>query len=35
MSADGFNWNGVAFLRFSGGQIYRVPEVLYLDYAAA
>lgn len=35
MSADGFNWNGVAFLRFSGGHIYRVPEVLYLDYPAA
>jgi hypothetical protein len=34
MSADGFNWNGVAFLRFGGGQIYRVPEVLYLDYPA-
>ena len=35
MSADGFNWNGVAFLRFGGGQIYRVPEVLYLDYPAS
>lgn len=35
MSADGFNWNGVAFLRFGGGHIYRVPEVLYLDYPAA
>jgi hypothetical protein len=35
MSADGFNWNGVAFLRFGGGQIYRIPEVLYLDYPAS
>lgn len=33
MSADGFNWNGVAFMRFSGGNIYRVPEFLYLDQA--
>ena len=35
MSADGFNWNGVAFLRFGGGRVYRVPEVLYLDYPAS
>ncbi len=34
MSADGFNWNGVAYMRFSGGNIYRVPEVLYIDYPA-
>jgi hypothetical protein len=34
MSADGFNWNGVAYLRFGGGRIYRVPEVLYLDRPA-
>lgn len=34
MSADGFNWNGVGYLRFGGGRIYRVPEVLYLDRPA-
>ena len=31
MSQNGFDWNGVAFARFSGGHVYRVPEVLALD----
>jgi len=34
MSADGFNWNGVAYGQFTGAIVYRVPEVLYFDYPA-
>ncbi len=34
MSADGFNWTGIAYGQFSGAIVYRVPEVLYFDYPA-
>lgn len=33
MSADGWNWTGVGFCRFSGGNILRIPEALYFDQA--
>ena len=33
-TADNFNWNGVGLGQFSGTVIYRVPEVLYFNWAA-
>ena len=32
MSANNFNWNGVALGQFTGTIIYRVPEVIYFDH---
>jgi hypothetical protein len=33
MSADNFNWQGVALGQLTGLVIYRVPEVLYFDHS--
>ena len=33
-TADNYNWNGVGLGQFSGTIIYRVPEVLYFNWAA-
>lgn len=31
-TANNFNWQGVAMSQFTGVQVYRVPEMLYLDW---
>ena len=31
MSWNGYNWQGVAFGRYTGAWVYRTPECLYLD----
>ena len=33
-TGDNFNWNGVGLGQFSGTVIYRVPEVMYFNWAA-
>jgi hypothetical protein len=33
-TANNFQWNGVGVAQFTGTIIYRVPEVLYFDWAA-
>ena len=33
-TGDNFNWNGVSLAQFTGAVVYRVPEVLYFNWAA-